>query len=98
MKTINFWQITKSMSELHEKLTKIENLLENSKKESKTNFRLIRAPKMLYSISELASLLGCSRSTAFRIKKSGKIPYYQINRKLIFKTALVLKSMAKGEK
>jgi len=44
------------------------------------------ASKRLTSLKELADYLGCSVPTAMRIKKSGRIPYVQVGRTLIFET------------
>ncbi|HZK93115.1 MAG TPA: DUF3853 family protein [Prolixibacteraceae bacterium] len=40
--------------------------------------------KKLYSMKELAEFLECSVPTAQKIKNSGKIPFYQIGRKVMF--------------
>jgi excisionase family DNA binding protein len=49
--------------------------------------------KKLRSIKELADYLGCSPTTAQNLKKSGKIPYIQFGRKLIFDTELIEKAL-----
>lgn len=41
--------------------------------------------KYLYSIKELADFIHCSMATANKIKKSGKIRYSQIGRKILFR-------------
>ena len=51
--------------------------------------------KLLHSIQELASFLGCSNVTAFNLKKSGKIRYRQFGRKLIFNTEEILEDLNK---
>ncbi len=51
------------------------------------------ASKKLYSLKELADFLGCSLPTAQRFKNSGRIPYYQIGRKVIFDSKEILKSL-----
>ena len=50
---------------------------------------------LLHSIHALASFLGCSDVTAFKLKKSGKIRYRQFGRKLVFNTAEVLEDLNK---
>ena len=40
--------------------------------------------RTLKSITELAEFLGCSRVTAQNYKNSGRIPYMQIGRTIIF--------------
>lgn len=47
----------------------------------------------IYSITGLSEFLDCSRVTAQSIKNSGKIPYQQIGRKVMFKTSDVIKAM-----
>jgi excisionase family DNA binding protein len=49
--------------------------------------------KKLYSLKELAEFLGCSVPTAQKIKNSGKIPYVQVGRKLIFETRDLKKAL-----
>jgi len=48
------------------------------------------APKYLYSLRELAEFLGCSIVTAQKLKNSGRIPFQQFGRKLIFNSFEVL--------
>jgi hypothetical protein len=50
----------------------------------------------LKGMKALADLLGCSLPTAHKLKASGKIPYYQHNRVIIFDREKVLKSLEKG--
>ncbi len=50
--------------------------------------------KYIYGLSGLAELLNCSRITAFRIKKSGKIPFHQVGKKLIFEENAVMASIS----
>lgn len=56
------------------------------------------SPEHLHSIHALASFLGCSDVTAFKLKKSGKIRYRQFGRKLVFNTAEVLEDLSKKKK
>lgn len=49
--------------------------------------------KILRSIQELADFLGCSTVTAQKFKNEGRIPYRQINRKVMFDTAEVLQAI-----
>lgn len=58
-------------------------------------------PKMLYSIRQLADFLQCSIPTAQKIKNSGKIPFMQTGRKVVFDGNAVLNAMSvklKGQK
>lgn len=49
-------------------------------------------------IKALADLLGCSIPTAHKLKASGKIPYYQFKRLIIFDRIAVLEALEKGGK
>lgn len=49
--------------------------------------------KHLHSMNELAELLGCSVPTAQRIKNSGRIPFKQAGRTIIFDSEEVLKAL-----
>lgn len=50
----------------------------------------------LRGMKSLADLLGCSLPTAHKIKRSGKIPYYQCGGVIIFDRHAVLKALEKG--
>ena len=52
-------------------------------------------PKMLYSIKELADFLRCSVVTAQKIKNSGRIPFAQTGRKVVFDSEAVLKALSR---
>ena len=51
-------------------------------------------PKMLYSIRELAEFLQCSIPTAQKIKNSGRIPFSQTGRKVVFDGNAVLNALS----
>lgn len=51
--------------------------------------------RKLYSMKQLAEFLQCSTVTAQKLKNSGKIPYVQTGRKLIFDSEAVINSLAK---
>lgn len=51
--------------------------------------------KYVYGIAGLARLIGCSEPTAHRIKASGKIPYTQIGRKIMFESEAVMAAIQK---
>ena len=55
-------------------------------------------PKMLYSIKELAEFLHCSIVTAQKIKNSGRIPFVQTGRKVVFNSELVMQALSKGKR
>jgi excisionase family DNA binding protein len=49
--------------------------------------------ELIRGISELAKILKCTYPTAQKLKNSGKIPFYQDGRTLLFKTDEVLKAI-----
>jgi len=51
-------------------------------------------PKMLYSIKELADFLQCSTVTAQKIKSSGRIPFAQTGRKVVFDSDAVMNAIS----
>ena len=53
-----------------------------------------RDEKKMYSIGELANYLGCSKPTIQTLKASGKIPYIQFGRKVIFDKAEITAALA----
>jgi hypothetical protein len=57
-------------------------------------------PRLLYGLPGLRTLLNCSHVTAQRIKNSGKLAgcYSQINRKIVFDEAKVLKALESQKK
>ena len=55
-------------------------------------------PKMLYSIKELADFLQCSIQTAQKIKNSGRIPFSQTGRKVVFDGNAVMSALSVGVK
>jgi len=50
------------------------------------SIKVTNESRKLHSMKEFAEFLGCSLPTAQRIKNSGKIPYCQIGRTIIFDT------------
>ena len=53
--------------------------------------------KYVYGLSGLCELIQCSHPTAQRLKDSGKIPFIQTGRKLIFEAEEVLKALSKNK-
>jgi hypothetical protein len=53
--------------------------------------------KKVYGIAGLAGLLNCSHPTAHRLKASGKIPFTQAGRKLVFDEQAVLSALSKSK-
>lgn len=60
--------------------------------------RQVEESKLIHGLAGLAEFLNCDVTTAFKYKNTGRIPYYQIGRTLIFKSEEVLKAMAKKKK
>lgn len=56
------------------------------------------AKRYVYGIAGLAGLLNCSHPTAHRLKASGKIPFTQAGRKLVFDEQAVLSALSKSKK
>ena len=82
-----------------ERLDRIEKLLiQLSRAEIAPTQHDLPDKKYVYGLMGLAELLGCSRPTAQKIKDSGKIPYTQAGRKLVFDADAVLNSLAKKSK
>lgn len=80
---------------IEERLERIELLLQSK---SPTNYSNTNAnlSRHIYGISGLAHLLNCSKPTAQRIKDSGKIPFTQAGRKIVFDEQAVLTALGKG--
>jgi excisionase family DNA binding protein len=58
----------------------------------------LKPSKHIYGISGLARLLGCSNPTAQKIKNSGKIPFVQVGRKIIFNEDKVIEALSEVRK
>ena len=58
---------------------------------------IVKNSKHVYGINGLARLLDCSRPTAQRLKNSGKVPFTQAGRKIVFDTDAVLSALNKKE-
>jgi hypothetical protein len=52
--------------------------------------------KIIYGLQGLADFLGVGITTAWSLKKSGKIPYYQAGKKLFFKETEILAATSKS--
>ncbi len=55
-------------------------------------------PQYIYGLKGLAKLLDCSHPTAQKLKNSGRIPYAQVGRKLVFEKETVLAALHKTTK
>lgn len=58
-----------------------------------TELKTTEGKRLLYSMKELADFLNCTTVTAGKLKSSGRIPYVQFNRKLIFDTEKILEAL-----
>lgn len=52
----------------------------------------------IYGLKALAAFLGVGITTAWQLKKSGRLPYYQIGKKVFFKQSEVLALTSKSIK
>jgi hypothetical protein len=52
--------------------------------------------RYVYGIGGLARLINSSNVTAQKLKSSGKIPYRQVGRKIVFEKDAVLKALNEG--
>ena len=72
----------------------VTEFIELLKQEQPTPMEQKAEPKMLYSIRELAEFLKCSTVTAQKIKNSGRIPFSQTGRKVVFDGNAVLQALS----
>ena len=73
----------------------------NSKEQTtpeKLNNSIQNGKRYVFGLAGLASLLGCSKPTAQKVKDSGKISFVQSGRKLVFDAELVLAELSKSKK
>ena len=70
----------------------VEAMKMASKAEEKEN----ETPRLVHGIAGLASILGCSIPTAQKLKSSGRVPYLQEGRKVVFEVQKVLDVMRDG--
>jgi len=52
----------------------------------------------VYGLAGLAELIGASKVTAQKLKNSGKIPFTQVGRKIIFEKTAVLDALNENKK
>ncbi|SFF22299.1 DUF3853 family protein [Spirosoma endophyticum] len=86
-----------SFASIEERLERIEHLLLSNSSTSSLSDTRANCTRHIYGISGLARLLNCSKPTAQRIKDSGKIPFTQIGRKIVFNEKAVLVALDKRE-
>lgn len=90
--------MTNPFESIETRLSNIETLLLNIKQEPPTATTPAPERKTLYSIKDLAEFLGCSTVTAQKIKNSGRIPFRQVGRKILFDTLEVSRSLENKRK
>lgn len=78
---------------IDKKLSNIEGLLLDLKHGEIKPVEQKRFDRYVYGIGGLASLLNCSNVTAQKLKNSGKIPFTQSGRKIIFDREAVLSAL-----
>jgi excisionase family DNA binding protein len=62
---------------------------------SPTPLQIVKEPRLLHSLKELANFLNCSTVTAQKLKNSGKIRFKQFGRKCIFSSEEVLEDIGR---
>jgi hypothetical protein len=76
------------------------DFVEAMRQASKVEEKESDTPQLVHGIAGLASILGCSIPTAQKLKSSGRVPYIQEGRKVIFEVDKVLEAIrdARGKK
>lgn len=77
MKELSFDELPKAVIELHNKLTRIESLLESK-------LQAISSPEPLLSIHEAASFLNLKVNTIYGLTQDRKIPFCKQGKRLYF--------------
>ncbi len=72
----------------------VENAVSNAMAKYMSVLPIVVEKKYIHSIRGLADFLQCSIVTAQKIKNSGRIPYKQEGRKVIFEGGEVLAAMS----
>ncbi len=80
------------------RLSNIETLLLDLKHNPSATSEPATERKILHSIQELANHYGTSTVTAQKWKNSGKIPFRQVGRKVMFDTVEIDKAMDSGKR
>ena len=93
-------EINNPFENLDLRLSNIENLLLDIKNDStKEVIKYNADPEpYIYGIIGLAEFLKCSTPTAQKIKNSGKVPYSQNERTIIFEKEKVLNALSNTKK
>lgn len=91
---ISFENLPEAMSELLAKMQKIENFIDATPTETSP----ADPEPFIYGIKGLAKFLQVSTPTAQKIKNSGRIPFSQAERTIIFRKADVLEALSNKKK
>jgi hypothetical protein len=91
---ISFENLPEAVSELLAKMQKIENFIDATPTETSP----ADPEPFIYGIKGLAKFLQVSTPTAQKIKNSGKIPFSQAERTIIFRKADVLEALSNTKK
>jgi hypothetical protein len=91
---ISFENLPEAVSELLAKVQNIENLIGATPTETSP----ADPEPFIYGIKGLAKFLQVSTPTAQKIKNSGKIPFSQAERTIIFRKADVLEALSNTKK
>jgi len=91
---LSFENLPEAISELLAKVQKIENLIGATPTETSP----ADPEPFIYGIKGLAKFLQVSTPTAQKIKNSGRIPFSQAERTIIFRKADVLEALSNTKK
>ena len=80
---------------IEDRLERIERLLLSNSAGTQILYET-NSPRFIYGIDGLARLMNCSKPTAQRLKDSGKIPFTQVGRKIVFDETAVLSALNKS--
>lgn len=72
------------------------DFVEAMRQASRVEEKESETPKLVHGIAGLANLLGCSIPTAQKLKSSGRVPYLQEGRKVLFEVEKVLEAIRDG--
>jgi len=92
---LTFENVPQAITELLQKVQKIETLVEARNNEAP---QLIESEPYIYGINGLAEFLKVSLPTAQKIKNSGKVPFSQMERTIIFKKVEVLEALSNNKR
>lgn len=91
---LSFENLPEAVSELLAKMQKIENFIDATPTETSP----ADPEPLAYGIKGLATFLRVSTPTAQKIKNSGRIPFSQAERTIIFRKADVLEALSNKKK